>query len=300
MIPNELLILQDGQQVGPFPADAVKEMLRAGTLSPQDFAWGEGLPEWVTLGSLFPIPVTPPAPAVAVGVGGDGPRSYASFVLDAFSYPFRGDGAIILISGTLFFAVLGGLGRLPVAGLVGRILSVMLWGYLLLMLQSVVHGTAQGEQTLPSWPKFEGRGELIEKWLQWLVTIAFCFGPAFLVATFGAKEDGPDWRVVSALALVGAVYFPMAMLAVAMFDTLAALNPLVVVRAIVAAPLHYLLTLIVFAGLAALKVVTGRLEAAIPYVGGVIDQFDALWSAVFLARILGGLYYVNRNKFNWF
>ena len=45
MTPTSLLILQNGQEVGPFPAEAVREMLAAGSLSPQDFAWAEGMPE---------------------------------------------------------------------------------------------------------------------------------------------------------------------------------------------------------------------------------------------------------------
>ena len=33
---NQLFLLQDGQQVGPFPADAVRSMIESGAVSPED------------------------------------------------------------------------------------------------------------------------------------------------------------------------------------------------------------------------------------------------------------------------
>ena len=306
MTPTSLLILQNGQEVGPFPAEAVREMLAAGSLSPQDFAWAEGMPEWVPLEALFPgveaavapVPTTSvpqPAPVIAPE------RSFASFVGDAFSYPFRGDGLIILLTGTVVFT---GLEWVPKFGLFGLILSVGMWGYLLLMLQSVIHGTAQGEDTLPRWPSMTDKGELAEKWLQWLVTVALCFGPAFAVLKIAEANHREipesDLLLAGGLGFAGALYFPMAALGVAMFDSLAALNPLLVFRAIFAVPAHYLLTLVVFAGLIAVQALTGELANAVPYLGALVDQFDALWSAFFLSRVLGGLYYVNRRKLGWF
>lgn len=306
MLPASLLILQNGQEVGPFPREAVREMLAAGSLSPQDLAWAEGLPEWVALEALFPDVEAAAAPVNAAVTAPSQPglapeKSFASFVGDAFSYPFRGDGLIILLTGTVVFTVLE---WVPKFGLFGLILSVGMWGYLLLMLQSVIHGTAQGEDTLPRWPAMADKGELVEKWFQWLVTVALCFGPTFAVLKIAEAnhQEVPesDLLLAGGLGFVGALYFPMAALGVAMFDSLAALNPLLVLRAIFAVPAHYLLTLVVFAGLIAVQALTGELADAVPYLGALVDQFDALWSAFFLARVLGGLYYVNRRKLGWF
>ncbi len=49
----------------------------------------------------------------------------------------------------------------------------------------------------------------------------------------------------------------------------------------------------------ALKAFTLELAGVIPIAGTLIDNFDSLWSAVFLARLLGGLYALNRDKLNW-
>jgi hypothetical protein len=306
MIPDELLLLQNGNQVGPFPKSAIQGMLESGSVLPSDIAWGQGMADWATLESLFPgvgpsvapshplgqsVPTTVPLPAQQ-------DRGFGSLVADAFSYPFRGDGVIILVVGTIAFTIVNFL------SLFSLWLTIAGWGYLMLMLQQVIHGTALGEDTVPKWPDFDGFGELAVKFIQWLLAVVICFaGAVILLAKSHGSEDG-SWMVYGLLAaLAGGLYFPMAILGIAMFDSVAALNPMLVVRSILRVPGHYILTLIVFVGLGLVKHLTGKLgdlPGAIGYVGIVVDEFDALWSAIFLARVLGGLYYVNRRKLGWF
>jgi hypothetical protein len=301
MIPSQLLLLQNGQQIGPFPSDAVREMLTSGTISTEDYAWGDGMADWATLGTLFgSVPVSAPAAAESAASTGSvthpsAEGSLGSMIKDAFSYPFRGNGLLILILGTILFTALNFVGKfswyLYIAG----------WGYLLLMLQQIIHGTAMGEKTLPDWPEFDGFGELAVKFFQWVVTIIVCFLPAILFAIFGPDEDYKIIGVI-VLAFAGALYFPMAALGVAMYDTIAALNPMLIVRSIKAVPGHYCLVLVVFSGLVIVKGLTGLLQDIPGFLipGVVLDQLDALWSACFLARVLGALYYVNRRRLGWF
>lgn len=305
MIPDQLLLLQNGQQVGPFPRDAIQAMLESGSVTRDDYVWGEGMAEWATLGVVMPDVVpgsaSSVAPASEPAESSSAPRQgFGSFISDAFSYPFRGDGVIILILGTLVFTVLNFAGRFS------WYVAIAAWGYLMLMLQSVIHGTAMGEQTVPKWPDFDGMGELAGKWFQWMVALVLCMGPAlFFLIRMGMTEDDSllIWAVL--FGILGAVYFPMGILGVAMYDSLVALNPMLVVRSILRVPGHYILTLLVFAGLIAVKAFTVSLSNALPgivggIIGHVVDEFDELWSAIFLARVLGGLYYVNRKKLGWF
>lgn len=306
MNPEPLLILQGDQQLGPFPPEAVRDMLRTGTLSPRDLAWQEGMPEWLPLEAIFPdvtaatasAGTVPSGVAHTVDLALPAERSYPASVADAFSYPFRGDGFIILLCGTLLFSVLG---VVPAIGLFGTVMSIATWGYLLLMLQSVVQGTAQGEEVLPRWPGFTGFGELFETWLQGFAVLVVCFGPAYgfsVAASMGRSEL--HGLVALGLWLVGGIYFPMATLGVAMFDSVSALSPWVVFRGILTVPRHYLLLLVMLVALSAVQWLTGRLSDHVPYLGTFVDNFDRLWSAVFFARLLGGLYYVNRRKLAWF
>ena len=60
----QILINRDGQQLGPYTPEQVNEYLAAGSLSPDDPAWHEGLAEWVPLnqvgGIVVPATATPP------------------------------------------------------------------------------------------------------------------------------------------------------------------------------------------------------------------------------------------------
>lgn len=55
--PMTFFITQGGQQSGPFDEEYVRERLRSGLYSPEDLAWSEGMAEWVSLRSLFPVDI---------------------------------------------------------------------------------------------------------------------------------------------------------------------------------------------------------------------------------------------------
>jgi len=300
--PESLFLLQDGQQVGPYPFAALQQMVESGALTRDDLVWGDGMPEWVAIETFLPEPSAAIREATSPTAGPwdsvpttTDERGFGWYVMDAFSYPFRGDGFLILALGTLLFTVVDFVGRFSL------FINIASWGYLLLMLQQVIHGTAMGENTLPNWPDFDGFGELATKWVQWLAVIAVSFGAAaVLLGMAGAKEDPTLLIGAAAAFLAGSVYFPMAILSVGMHDTVGGLSPVLVFRSIFQIPAHYVLTVLIFFGLAGLQFLTGELSKMIPYAGVLIDKLDALWSAVFLARVLGGLYYVNRRKLSWF
>ncbi len=300
--PDDYLLLQNGQQMGPFPLETLRQMVEAGTIQREDFVWRDGMPDWVPLGSL--LPTEAPAPS-----GNPGPiiqdelppeNGFGWYLKDAFSYPFRGDGFIILIVGTIAFTAIDFVGRFMV-GRLSIVLSVAAWGYLLLMLQQVLHCTAMGENRLPDWPDFDGFGELVTKASQWIAVVAVSFGAAiFLLITAGIERSESLFLGGLVAFVIGGIYFPMAILSVGMHDSVGGLNPLGVFNGILKVPGHYLVTLIVFFTLALVQLLASQLNSTIPIAGVLIDKLDELWSAVFLSRILGGLYYVNRRKLSWF
>ena len=295
--PDEYLLLQNGQQMGPFPLETLRQMVEAGTIQREDFVWRDGMPDWVTLGSLLPAEANEPSGHRGPILPDDLPpeKGFGWYLKDAFSYPFRGDGFIILALGTILFTVLDFLGFFSL------FLSAAAWGYLLLMLQQVIHSTAMGEDRLPNWPDFDGFGELFTKAIQWFVVMIVSFGPAIFLGGAAEKEDTATlWFATLAAFVVGGIYFPMAILSVGMHDSVGGLNPLGVFQGIFRVPGQYILTLVIFFCLAALQFAAGKLSSMIPIGGILIDKLDELWSAVFLSRILGGLYYVNRRKLSWF
>lgn len=314
-IPAQLYLLQNQEQAGPFPSEAVRQMLEQGGISPTDLVWGEGMPDWVTAESIFGVITRPeeepvrPAPPVASRrrrVSRVPDQPFGKFVVDAMSYPFRGYGWVTILAGTIVLSGLDWFKMLPAAPwFLNLFLTLAAWGYLLMMLQSIIQRTAFGKSELPEWPDFDGFGELFGKCFQWFVTLLVCFGPAVFLLGHFASEEGLDmelWQGACVLAagLAGAAYFPMAILGVAMFDTVGAINPLLVVRSMKRVAGHYLLTLVVFALLLGLKAVTVSFSELIPIAGTLLDHFDSLWSSMFLARVLGGLYAINERKLGWF
>ena len=48
-----IYVSKDGQQHGPFTMEQIENEVRIGTFQPTDFAWREGMADWVPLNSLF-------------------------------------------------------------------------------------------------------------------------------------------------------------------------------------------------------------------------------------------------------
>ena len=60
----QIYIYRDGQQFGPFTLDQINQGLAAGQLLPNDFAFYEGLPQWIPLSQIQGV-VVPGAGAEA-------------------------------------------------------------------------------------------------------------------------------------------------------------------------------------------------------------------------------------------
>ncbi|MEQ1859463.1 MAG: DUF4339 domain-containing protein, partial [Chthoniobacteraceae bacterium] len=63
----DILILRDGQQIGPFTDERVRALLRDGAAQPSDMAWRTGMTEWQPLRELLGADTAPPvlAPVAA-------------------------------------------------------------------------------------------------------------------------------------------------------------------------------------------------------------------------------------------
>lgn len=306
---DQLYLLQNGQQVGPFPAASVRAMIESGAVTPDDLAWYEGLDEWRSLSTLFPgVRSAVEKTAAEHRESYSNEESYFSMILDAFSYPFRGDGLLIMILGAIFLGIIGGLSSLGGVGkflLKGSFLLVVFYyGYTASMLQQVLHGSGQGENTLPKWPEFtDWQSDIIDPAMKWIGTFILVLGPGLATLMFGfALQSFLPGILLTAL---GCFYLPMGFMLVGMFDTLLALNPVVGFRSIVAIFGHYLLTVFVFGILLAMNAATGTVGSMVDgipltVIAYFVDGFNRLYTLVVFARILGCLYYANRHRLGWF
>jgi uncharacterized membrane protein len=120
---------------------------------------------------------------------------------------------------------------------------------------------------------------------------------------------------IIATGVLGSLYFPMAFLAVAMQDSVAAANPLVVIPAILKVPLEYFVTAILVTGVFALRFAGDAATAVMSSVSMTTRSMStlfiafgvrALWAfasiylLVVCMRILGLLYVTKKDKIGWF
>ena len=212
----------------------------------------------------------------------------------ALLYPFKGNGVILLIAGTAFFYILG---HLPLIGLI-------LTGYLFAYAKSIITSTAAGREDPPDWPDFsDWKEDILVPYLQLLALVVLCFGPAFIIRLWRPGTE-TEARIGYFAALgFGALFAPMGMLALAMFDTVAVLNPIALTWSILRVPLHYLVAAAAFETVLVLYwFAAGALQTLVPvpFLPELISSFLNLYVISVGMRILGLLYVSNRDKFGWF
>jgi len=235
------------------------------------------------------------------------PLPFWSEMPGVFVYPFHGDGTLILAFTTLLLVflelaqkIMGLAGYLASGGVL--LARIIVGGWFGMLLINIIHTTSEGEEKTMESPDLSGWENLREVFMQLAGSGLAVFLPAILCQLF--LPTGSIWRVLTAsLWVLGTVYYPMALLAVVMFDSVSAVNPLLVLPAIVRTLRHYLLVvalvgavlLLGTAGLALLLVLPWgwRLVAYLPL------EFYSLYSLVVTARLLGLLYRANSVKLAW-
>src|SRR5882724_4020645 len=232
-------------------------------------------------------------------------------VPEAFKYPFVGDGLMLLFGGTIFFGFLDAanfISRHAFAfGMRGMTMRAVIFtfilgaGYLFSFLRNVIHASAHGDKQMPDWPELsEWYADIVSPMFQFVVISAVSFGPALILFQWA---DGDYPLLVAAVALLGCCYFPMAFLGVAMFDSLAALNPLFIVGSILRVPREYGIVVLVFAFILALRWVTATLLEMllrIPLAPTLLADLLGLGLLIIEARILGLLYLTQKGLLGWF
>jgi Zn-finger nucleic acid-binding protein len=220
-------------------------------------------------------------------------KTFGAAVKRAFGYPFRGNGIIILLCGTVFFGILA---VVPVIPFITFWVRVLLWGYLFAFMQRIIVTSAQGEEDPPEFPEVSDyNSDILMPFCQFFVTLLVSLAPAIAAFIYLGALPGQFALILSAL------YFPMAVLGVAMSDSYSALNPVFVLSSIVKCFGQYLIACFLFAGLMFLY---NNVQEEIYALEIPIVPYFAFWFVflVFLIigmRILGMLYYLNKKKLGW-
>jgi hypothetical protein len=233
------------------------------------------------------------------------PKTFYKTIPGAFAYPFKRNGLLLLIAGTLVFGIFDIVlnlrvnGRLMVGLSIGGVFGAAIVGYLFLFMQSIINASAMGDDKIPNWPDFENIGE--SAFQPFLRLMAVCIAAVVPAIMWGMLTGTKGGFLIMPLLILGVCYTPMALLAVTMDDSLMGLNPLLVIPTIARVPLEYLTSLLLFG---ALFFLAGLLGAAAnlwlpPVVRQLIAIFFILYFIVVEMRLLGLLYYCKKDRFGW-
>jgi pSer/pThr/pTyr-binding forkhead associated (FHA) protein len=233
------------------------------------------------------------------------PKIFYKSVPGAFIYPFKRNGLLLLASGTLIFGVLVFVlnfrfnGMLMVGGTVSLLFSAAIIGYIFLFMQQIITSTAQGEDEMPSWPDYESFWESVAwPYVRLLGICAACIAPSSLLLIFFGRAS---LFLYIPLLVLGFCYAPMALLAVAMDDSLLGLNPLLVIPSILRVPWEYLVSCLLLAALlialGALTLLADRLHHRLA--SEMLAIFLTLYFAVVEMRLIGLLYYTRKDRIGW-
>ncbi len=240
----------------------------------------------------------------------------------AFGYPFRGSGPLVLIVGTIIIGALNWLtggaeyGIIPRAFSWSLILVVFAIGYLFSYLQGIIQYTASGDEEMPPLPSMgDFLQDILVPCLQLIGLTLLSFGPAILLEYIVVATRNPSVAIAITPAYVlGGIYFPMALTAVAVLDSVLAANPLQVIPSMFKVPQEYIVTLFVLGVLVAVRALGDEVIPAL-FPRGLSTHsmskllmmlgIKAVWGVASLylltvnARILGLLYVTKKEKLGW-
>lgn len=264
-----------------------------------------------------PIPVPLSLPTVAATLTPSSPsvpappQSFIGELPDAFGYPFRGEAyvciIIVVVLGLLQYLIPGFLGFL------GAVIGLVIGCYLILLWQQIIQTTIAGQDQFPDLPQVSlDWKENLSLYLRYVALTWVCFGLVF-VYYYAKMWDPtiPAWLAAFGYGF-GCLYFPMALLAFIMTDSLAVLSPIFIIRSICRKFPDYLLLVGLFAAalgaahlLAPLvnpamesgqaQTISRLRRAVVSAVGGAVYlYFCFVWM-----RLLGLFYRHHRDRLAW-
>ena len=228
-------------------------------------------------------------------------KTFGGEMLAAWAYPFRRDGLMIIIAGAIFYA-LAGYGQRMLLG-IGFLIYVLTTGYWMAYAQQVVQTSAQGDDEPPTWPDFSNFiDDILLPFIQAAGLFVLYLLPALLAWIFLDKDQLATYLIAGGLLLVGLFMMPMAWLAISMHESIFGLSPHFVLPSILRIPSHYML---IFVELVVLVAINVGLEfllqlVPIPFVGGFVSSFLSVYFMMVICRLLGSLYFINRQRLAWF
>ncbi|MHC4212062.1 MAG: hypothetical protein ACYSWP_01690 [Planctomycetota bacterium] len=215
--------------------------------------------------------------------------------LDIFLYPTSTSGLINLGIFWILPIVLSLIARiLPIPivwGLIGLIIVAYMYYYFMECIRDSAKGGIRAPENIGEFPDMS---DVVSQAMEIVACAVIFWGPVVFYFTFTQKEDTIFWLLLG----YGVFFFPMGLLALAMFNSTSAFNPLVWIGSIFSTFFQYTGLVLFFCTLVWLM---GKIVSSF----GQSRLFAYLFAAAFIyltmvmVHLLGRFYYMNAKKLNW-
>jgi hypothetical protein len=216
---------------------------------------------------------------------------------DAFTYPLRGSGKIMILIGSVF-AVLLKIGS--IAPLVGFMASVFAAGYFASFYFDVISATIAGQDTCPDWPSLSDFwDDIMIPFVRVVGAVILSFLP-LIICVFAIHHESPAFiPAIWAGIAFGCLYFPMAILAIVLFGNLSGALPNIVIPALFRCMPGYLLVVGVLVLVFIISSVAEDFADRVFLVGWFLSAAISLYFLMVQARLIGLLYIRHQERIGW-
>jgi DNA-directed RNA polymerase subunit RPC12/RpoP len=220
--------------------------------------------------------------------------------VDIFLYPISASGLVYLAILSFLPRMLPPLGHLNYWIHISPSIAiiVVLIGFLIYCLSDYIRDSAGGNRRAPdidlSTSILTNAWELVWLILNTLICVAVCVGPLIAYLIITKRTDIIFWLLVT----YGILYLPMVLLGLVLFDSLRALNPILIIASMFNVFLPYCgLVLLFFAvcGLIAIMLVIMPQSFIISYLLSAV----CIYLTMIMAHLLGRFCYKYRERLNW-
>jgi hypothetical protein len=228
------------------------------------------------------------------------PERKLPWLIDIFLYPANSPGMIFLAIAVLVPLVLQVAALfLCIFGLLFSLLIALIAMYIYWFLAQCVRDSAAGGLRAPeTMAETPGIGELIWQVLELFACFVLYAASAGVYFWYTHRFDTVFWLLAGGNAFL----YPMALLAVIMFNSIEGLNPLVIIPSIFSTFFQYCGLVVLIAAIIFLYVLTEKFLPANPYTRMAISPFVQaveLYLAMVAAHLLGRFYFKYQEKLNW-
>ncbi len=240
------------------------------------------------------------------------PKSYYQQLGEVFIYPVTGRGKYIILGFVVLLAIMYSVRLIlkSVLGMTGMYVGIAFIGigailgmYFCCYMLKVVGSSAGGEDDPPDWPDVSDPwGDLVHPLLLMLSSVVLAFAPAILCRLLGHYYGLPHMQTLMWCFIVGGLlYLPMELLAVSLMESVAGLNPIVVVSSIFRVGAPYLVACLMMVLVFVLGVLTFQyIFPHVPVLGGVLAPGLIMYLLMAQMRILGLIYRYHEDRLGWF